>query len=75
MAGRDEAQRAKAHLDQLLSGVPGINGVGLTRIDGEWAVRVNVLKNFGSTQVPATIDGVPVQRRDLTGEPRAQAAS
>jgi hypothetical protein len=75
VADRDEAQKAKVRLNELLSGVPGINGVGITRVDGEWAVRVNVLKDFSSIEIPATIDGVPVQRRDLTGRPHAQAAS
>jgi len=36
---------------------------------------VNVLIDEGSPTLPAFIDGVPVQRRNLTGRPQAHATS
>jgi hypothetical protein len=75
MADRDQARQAKIRLAELLQGVPGINGVGIARVDNGWAIRVNVLIDEGSPTLPAFIDGVPVQRRNLTGRPQAHATS
>jgi hypothetical protein len=75
VATQDEARKAKSHLNELLSGVPGVNGLGIARLGDGWAVRVNVLTDQGSPKIPSSIDGVPVQRRNFTGQPRVQAAA
>jgi hypothetical protein len=70
MASRDEADKVKAHLRDLLSAIPEVCGVGLVRLGEGWAVRVNVLAGQESLIIPTSIDGVSIQRHDLTGQPR-----
>jgi hypothetical protein len=67
MVNRDEADKAKTHLKELLSGVPGVNGLAIIELDDGWAVRVNVWTVQGSPDIPTSIDGVPVQRHDFMG--------
>lgn len=38
-----------------------VNGVGLTRSQSSYAVRVNVLDEHDAPELPETVDGVPVE--------------
>jgi hypothetical protein len=75
MANRSDASKAKRQLAELLSSKPGIGGVGLTRIDGDWAIEVEVFKEGARLRLPASIDGVRVQRHELESEPQAHVAA
>lgn len=56
--------QAKEKTRQLLKGLPGINGIGITwDEDGKPCVRVNVDINAKKSRkrIPASVDGVPVK--------------
>ena len=59
--GPDAARAVKAHVQQLVSGDPRVNGIGLTRSSGDWAVKVNVVDGDDLPELPSAVDGVPVQ--------------
>ena len=59
--GMSAARAAKAHLRGLLAGDPRVNGVGITRAEDSYAVKVNVLSADDVPDVPDAVDGVPVQ--------------
>ncbi|WP_432483395.1 hypothetical protein [Kineococcus esterisolvens] len=37
-----------------------MNGVGLTKLDAAWAVKVNVADDADRPDLPEAVDGVPV---------------
>jgi hypothetical protein len=58
---RAEARRAKAALVDLLGDHATVNGIGVTRVGGAYAVKVNLSRAPGpDLTIPETIDGVPV---------------
>ncbi|NAZ82177.1 hypothetical protein GTR02_10140 [Kineococcus sp. R8] len=59
--GASAARAAKAHVRQLVAGDSRVNGIGLSRQSGGWAVKVNVVDDADSPELPATVDGVPVR--------------
>jgi len=64
MATMKAALRAKEKTKELLKGLPGIDGIGITwDDDGQPCVRVNVdIEAEASRQeVPTCVDGVPVK--------------
>jgi len=64
MATMKAALQAKEKTKELLKGVPGIDGIGITwDDDGQPCVRVNVdVEAEASRQeIPASVDGVPVK--------------
>jgi hypothetical protein len=56
-----EARAAKAKVAQLVSGHPGVNGLGITRDGDGYAVKLNLSSRNGSAGLPKRIDGVPVR--------------
>jgi hypothetical protein len=70
----DAARAAKAKARSLFSGLAKVNGVGITRAGGRYAVKVNCESlNVPETELPDEIDGVPVVV-DITGPIRKQSA-
>jgi hypothetical protein len=64
MATMKAALQAKEKTKELLKGVPGIDGIGITwDDDGQPCVRVNVdiEEETSRWEIPATVDGVPVK--------------
>jgi hypothetical protein len=68
-----EARAAKARLRQRLAGDRRVNGVGLTRVDGGWALSVNVVDAGDAPELPGSVDGVPVRVR-VVGQITAHAS-
>jgi hypothetical protein len=57
---RAAARAAKDHVRDLLGADVRVNGVGVTRWQSSYAVRVNVVDGQDAPELPATVDGVPV---------------
>ncbi len=57
----DAARAAKSGLERRLAGEPLVNGLGLARAQGGWAVKVNLVRAAPELDLPAEIDGVEVQ--------------
>lgn len=69
MAGAtlDEARLAKASALSQFSRLADVVGVGITRLDGGYAVKVNLrCAPAKGVELPSTVDGVPV-RVEVTG--------
>ena len=57
----ETARKAKEKAKTVLQGLQFVNGIGITKKDGGYAVRVNLEVELDSPDlVPAEIDGVPV---------------
>ncbi|MFQ5506998.1 MAG: hypothetical protein ACE5F1_19685 [Planctomycetota bacterium] len=57
----DRARAAKETAKRLLAGVPEVNGIGISRRDGGYVVKVNLERQpEDPSRLPAAIDGVPV---------------
>jgi len=68
----EKAQAAKRTALRLLETVDSVVGVGITRLDGEYAVKVNLSGPVTpGTELPTEIDGVAV-RVEVTGAIRAR---
>jgi hypothetical protein len=67
----DEARAAKARaLDKFRKAKASVVGVGITRIDGGYGVKVNLdVPPAPDTELPDVIDGVPV-RVEVVGKIR-----
>ena len=55
------ARAAKTQISQLVAGDPRVNGIGLTRSSGDWAVKVNVVDGDDYPDLPDAVDGVGVR--------------
>jgi hypothetical protein len=56
-----EARSAKEKAKQIFSRYGFVNGIGLTRLGGRYAVKVNFeTEPFDSANLPEEIEGVPV---------------
>ena len=70
MASMKSALQAKEEVRNLLHGLPGINGIGITwDDDGQPCVQVNVdteMEEANRLKIPSQIMGVPV-RVEVTG--------
>ncbi len=63
----DDARAAKRKLAQRLAAIDGVVGVGITKMDGHYAVKVNLCHPLTDPGViPNAVDGVPVHL-DLVG--------
>jgi hypothetical protein len=68
----DEAQAAKKAALQRFERLGNVVGVGITRVNGEYAVKVNLREPVGpGVELPTDIDGVPVHV-EVTGSIRAR---
>ena len=57
----EQARAAKAAALRRFEHLPALVGVGVTRIDGEYAIKINLREPPTSpADVPADIDGVPL---------------
>lgn len=63
MADLRRARMAKSRLREHLQDQAGVRGVGLVPHDGDWCVRVNVLREADRDAVPSEIAGVTVEVR------------
>lgn len=58
----DQARAAKEHAKAALALVPGVVGIGLTRVGDDYALKVNLRAALPEgMDLPATIAGVPLQ--------------
>jgi hypothetical protein len=58
----ERARAAKAAAKQELGHVPGVSGVGLTKVGDDYALKVNLRDELPpGVKVPESIAGVPVQ--------------
>ncbi|WP_139333247.1 hypothetical protein [Mycobacterium sp. SP-6446] len=55
-----QARAVKDKLGERLASVSEVNGIGLMRHDGGWAVKVNLLLPVSGLAIPHRIDGVDV---------------
>jgi hypothetical protein len=55
-----QARRAKAQLQALLAGEKDVVGIGLTKQDGGYALKLNLRRAGATGRVPSSVDGVPV---------------
>jgi hypothetical protein len=63
----ERAQAAKKTAQRLFETVDSVVGVGITRLGGQYAVKVNLSGPVApGTELPTEIDGVPV-RVEVTG--------
>ena len=60
LGGLPEARAVKEKLSEILRLVPGVNGVGVARRLGRWAVKVNVLESDPDFELPDRIDGIEI---------------
>ena len=68
----DEAQAAKKAALQRFERLGNVVGVGITRVNGEYAVKVNLREPVGpGVELPTDIDGVPVHV-EVTGSIRVR---
>jgi hypothetical protein len=56
----EAARAAKTKARTIFARLPYVNGVGLTRRDGSYAVKVNLEMAPDEQDLPKDIDGVPV---------------
>lgn len=69
----EQARAAKDAAKQLLADVPGVVGIGLTKVGEDYALKVNLKAELPEgVAVPARIAGVPV-RAEVVGEIRKRA--
>ncbi len=62
MSSLAEARSAKQRVLSLLSAMPAVVGVGITRVDAGYGVKVNLSQPPGASDaIPKEIDGVPVK--------------
>ena len=68
----DKAQAAKRTALRRFEKLGKVTGVGITRVKGEYAVKVNLSEPVDpGVELPTEIDGVPV-RVEVTGTIRAR---
>jgi hypothetical protein len=68
----DKAQAAKRSALRRFEKLGKVTGVGITRVNGEYALKVNLSEPVEpGTELPTDIDGVPV-RVEVTGTIRTR---
>lgn len=65
----DQARAAKTRARDLLSSIPQVVGIGITRVAGGYGVKVNLSEAVKG--IPDRIDQVPLAV-EVTGIPKAQ---
>jgi hypothetical protein len=66
---RDQARAAKQKLLEQFGELPELAGIGLTELNGEWAVKLNLTKPI-TMALPSSIDGVAIWV-EVVGQSRA----
>jgi len=68
----EQAQAAKKSALRRFQKLDSVTGVGITRVRGDYAVKVNVSEPIGpEVKVPSAIDGVPL-KVEVTGAVRTR---
>ena len=70
----ERARRAKQHLLELVAEIAEVNGVGITKLAGAYALKLNLARaptRSVLAKLPKEVDGVAVVT-ETTGEIRAQ---
>ena len=67
----DRARAAKERTTKLTAKMPCVNGIGITKVRGKYAVKVS-LSEPAETGLPKSMDGVPVVI-EVAGTIRKQA--
>jgi len=58
----EQARAAKAAAQRYFEERGSVVGVGVTRVDGDYAVKINLREPLADgIEIPAEIDGVPVR--------------
>ena len=57
---RDQARAAKAVVLGQVQGIPEVVGVGITKVNDDYAVKVNLTRPC-NPMLPASVDGVAIQ--------------
>jgi hypothetical protein len=60
-ANLDQARAAQRHLAELLSDIPQLNGIGITRVNEGFGLKANLTDSSVMARVPSEIDGVAVR--------------
>ena len=60
-ANLDQARAAQRHLAEVLSDVPQLNGIGITRVNEGFGLKANFTDSSVLARVPSEIDGVAVR--------------
>jgi hypothetical protein len=69
------ARAAKDAAKRLLADIPGVVGIGVTKVGGEYALKVNLKAALPKgVAVPKRIEGVPV-RAEVVGVIRKRGRS
>jgi hypothetical protein len=68
------AQAAQDRLVEAVGGHPEVNGVGISRADGGYVLKVNVRTAAARDAIPAEMDGVPVRVQKVGRIRKRQAA-
>ena len=58
---RAAARAAKEVLRERLAGDPRVNGVGIARSKGRYAVRVNIVDESDVPELPDEVEGIEVR--------------
>jgi hypothetical protein len=62
----EQARLAKRLLTEMLGGERYVNGIGIVRSNGDYGLKVNLLREAPALEVPDEIEGVSVML-DVTG--------
>jgi hypothetical protein len=61
MRSLEQARAAKAKIKQMLGDASSVVGIGITRQDDGYALKVNLREHSAPNAIPQAVDGVPVQ--------------
>jgi hypothetical protein len=67
----ERARAAKKSALRRFEKLDSVTGVGITRVDGDYAVKLNLSEPIEGVEVPSAIDGVPL-KVELTGSIRSR---
>lgn len=71
----ERAQAAKKATLRRFKNVASVTGVGITRVEGEYAVKLNLSEPLApEVSVPDDVDGVPL-KIEVTGNVRRRSSS
>ena len=55
------ARAAKEKVKEIVAAIAAVNGIGITKVAGKYAVKVNLARETKETAaIPREVDGVPV---------------
>jgi hypothetical protein len=69
----EQARKARDKVRGLVKKIAAVNGVGISRVDGRYAVKINLEKKAQrGAKIPDSVDGVPIVTH-IVGKIRKQA--